>query len=125
MYHGPLVLGDKFGLIALVVASAAGILALMAAAVAVAYLRSARPVFARLYWIVFWLTIVGHVCIVAADPGLLLFAWIGPSVFNRDQQYARILYLNMLVPPALGFFFSAPWLRTYLEKRGASPPTAV
>jgi hypothetical protein len=124
MYHGPLVLGDKFGLIALVVASAAGILALMAAAVAVAYLRSARPVFARLYWIVFWLTIVGHVSILTVDPRFLLLAWIGPALQPHRPTSDSLQYLNIVVPLALGFFFSAPWSRTYLRKRGASPSTA-
>jgi hypothetical protein len=95
----------------------------MAAVVAIGHIRSDRPVFERLYRIVFWLTIVGHLLMLVNRPALLLLAWIGPPR-NPRAHVDSLMYLNVLVPLALGFFFSAPWLRTYRKKHGTSPSTA-
>jgi hypothetical protein len=109
--------GDVFAMLAILVASCAGVLSLMAAAVAIAYIRSGRLIFARLYWIVFWLTIVGHVSIVVVEPRLLFLAWVGPGFKSNGQVRDPLEQLNIVVLLALAFFFSAPLLRQHLERR--------
>jgi hypothetical protein len=46
---------------AMLLAVYAGVPELMAAGLAMVYVRSDQPAVARLYWVVFWLTIAGHV----------------------------------------------------------------
>jgi hypothetical protein len=97
--HGSPSMGDVILVITTITASYAGVLALMAAVVAIGHIRSDRPVFERLYRIVFWLTIVGHLLMLVNRPALLLLAWIGPPRNPRGCGRIERNTARVLLPP--------------------------
>jgi hypothetical protein len=115
--------GDGLVLLAEVIQICAGILTLVAVLVAARYVMRPTRLSVRGYWIVFWVVIAANALLLCVDwsSGYGLDFWkravtapphnpVGP---RRDD----IENLNVIVPFGLFVFFSAPWIRRYLEKR--------
>ena len=109
------------GLLAGAITELAGVLALIAAGIAGIYLYWRTPRIAFLYWtmFVFTLTLVVFAILYALnDPAnLMLQAVTSPAPDPRGPVRPVEMWLNVLVPYALVFFFSAPFIAKYFPRR--------